>query len=89
MKKSISVIFLMAVTLNLLIGCTVQKENKEIHNSSEHSQSNKEEVTIDVNKLSSLHEISISEISVSDNSKFFDLDGNPINLSEIILKKGE
>ena len=39
--------------------------------------------------MSSLHEISISEESLSDKSKFFDLEGNPIDMREISLKRGE
>ena len=72
MKKSISVILLMAAILNLLTGCTVQNQSEQKHKSSEHNQSKKEETAIDINKLSSLHEISISEVSLSDKSKFFD-----------------
>ena len=94
MKKSISVILLMAVILNLLTGCTVQNQSEQKHKSSEHNQSKKEETAkeetaIDINKLSSLHEISISEESLSDKSKFFDLEGNPIDMREISLKRGE
>ena len=94
MKKSISVILLMAAILNLLTGCTVQNQSEQKHKSSEHNQSKKEETAkeetaIDINKLSSLHEISISEESLSDKSKFFDLEGNPIDMREISLKRGE
>lgn len=89
MKKSISVILLMAAILNLLTGCTVQNQSEQKNKSSEHNQSNKEETAIDINKLSSLHEISISEESLSDKSKFFDLEGNPIDMREISLKSGE
>jgi len=89
MKKSISVILLMAAILNLLTGCTVQNQSEQKHKSSEHNQSKKEETAIDINKLSSLHEISISEVSLSDKSKFFDLEGNPIDMREISLKIGE
>ena len=89
MKKSISVILLMAAILNLLTGCTVQNQSEQKNKSSEHNQSKKEETAIDINKLSSLHEISISEESLSDKSKFFDLEGNPIDMIEISLKSGE
>ena len=89
MKKSISVILLMAAILNLLTGCTVQNQSEQKNKSSEHNQSKKEETAIDINKLSSLHEISISEESLSDKSKFFDLEGNPIDMREISLKSGE
>lgn len=95
MKKSISVILLMAAILNLLTGCTVQNQSEQKHKSSEHNQSKKEETTVDINntvdinKLSSLHEISISEASLSDKSKFFDLEGNPIDMREVSLKRGE
>ena len=82
MRKCISTIVLMAAILDLLTGCTVQ-------NQSEQNQSKKEETTVDINKLSSLHEISISEVSLSDKSKFFDLEGNPIDMREISLKRGE
>ena len=66
MKKSISIILLIAAILNLLTGCTVQSQSEQKHKSSEHNQSKKEETAIDINKLSSLHEISISEESLSD-----------------------
>ena len=89
MKKSISIILLIAAILNLLTGCTVQSQSEQKHKSSEHNQSKKEETAIDINKLSSLHEISISEESLSDKSKFFDLEGNPIDMREISLKRGE
>lgn len=89
MKKSISVILLMAAILNLLTGCTVQNQSEQKNKSSEHNQSKKEETAIDINKLSSLHEISISEESLSNKSKFFDLEGNPIDMREISLKSGE
>lgn len=89
MRKCISTIVLMAAILNLLTGCTVQNQSEQKHKSSEHNQSKKEETTVDINKLSSLHEISISEVSLSDKSKFFDLEGNPIDMREISLKRGE
>lgn len=89
MRKCISTIVLMATILNLLTGCTVQNQSEQKHKSSEHNQSKKEETTVDINKLSSLHEISISEVSLSDKSKFFDLEGNPIDMREISLKRGE
>ena len=79
----------MAAILNLLTGCTVQNQSEQKNKSSEHNQSNKEETAIDINKLSSLHEISISEESLSDKSKFFDLEGNTIDMREISLKSGE
>jgi len=89
MRKCISTIVLMAAILDLLTGCTVQNQSEQKHKSSEHNQSKKEETTVDINKLSSLHEISISEVSLSDKSKFFDLEGNPIDMREISLKRGE
>lgn len=87
MKKAIPIIITSIICM--LAGCAHQQQVSQKVNSSNEVVQDKEETAIDINKLSSLHEISISEESLSDKSKFFDLEGNPIDMREISLKRGE
>jgi len=72
----------------MLAGCSTRRQvSQEVTSSNEVTQV--EEESGYAYKLSELHEINQNDLVSSDTSQFYDLEGNPIDMREISLKRGE
>ena len=86
MKKTIPII-ITSITC-MLVGCSTRRQvSQEVTSSNEVTQV--EEESGYAYKLSELHEINQNDLVSSDTSQFYDLEGNPIDMREISLKRGE
>ena len=87
MKKTIPIILITSFSC-MLAGCSTQRQvSQEVTSSNEVTQV--EEESGYAYKLSELHEINQNDLVSSDTSQFYDLEGNPIDMREISLKRGE
>ena len=87
MKKTIPIILITLFSC-VLAGCSTRKQvSQEATSSNEVTQV--EEESGYAYKLSELHEINQNDLVPSDTSRFYDLEGNPIDMREISLKIGE
>ena len=87
MKKTIPIILITSFSCSLA-GCSTQRQvSQEVTSSNEVTQV--EEESGYAYKLSELHEINQNDLVSSDTSQFYDLEGNPIDMREISLKRGE
>ena len=87
MKKTIPIILITLFSC-VLAGCSTRKQvSQEATSSNEVTQV--EEESGYAYKLSELHEINQNDLVSSDTSQFYDLKGNPIDIREISLKRGE
>ena len=87
MKKTIPIILITLFSC-VLAGCTTRRQvSQEVTSSNEVTQV--EEESGYAYKLSELHEINQNDLVSSDTSQFYDLEGNPIDMREISLKRGE
>lgn len=87
MKKTIPIILITLFSC-VLAGCSTRRQvSQEVTSSNEVTQV--EEESGYAYKLSELHEINQNDLVSSDTSQFYDLEGNPIDMREISLKRGE
>ena len=87
MKKTIPIILITLFSCSLA-GCSTRRQvSQEVTSSNEVTQV--EEESGYAYKLSELHEINQNDLVSSDTSQFYDLEGNPIDMREISLKRGE
>ena len=87
MKKTIPIILITSFSC-MLAGCSTRRQvSQEVTSSNEVTQV--EEESGYAYKLSDLHEINQNDLVSSDTSQFYDLKGNPIDIREISLKRGE
>ena len=87
MKKTIPIILITSFSC-MLAGCSTRRQvSQEVTSSNEVTQV--EEESGYAYKLSDLHEINQNDLVSSDTSQFYDLEGNPIDMREISLKRGE
>ena len=87
MKKTIPIILITLFSC-VLAGCSTRRQvSQEVTSSNEVTQV--EEESGYAYKLSELHEINQNDLVSSDTSQFYDLECNPINPSELSLKRGE
>ena len=87
MKKTIPIILITSFSC-MLAGCSTRRQvSQEVTSSNEVTQV--EEESGYAYKLSELHEINQNDLVSSDTSQFYDLEGNPIDMREISLKRGE
>ena len=87
MKKTIPIILITLFSC-VLAGCSTRRQvSQEVTSSNEVTQV--EEESGYAYKLSELHEINQNDLVSSDTSQFYDLEGNPIDIREISLKRGE
>ena len=86
MKKTIPII-ITSITC-MLVGCSTRRQvSQKVASSNEVVQ--EEEESGYAYKLSELHEINQNDLVSSDTSQFYDMEGNPIDMREISLKRGE
>ena len=87
MKKTIPIILITSFSC-VLAGCSTRRQvSQEVTSSNEVTQVKEESGY--AYKLSDLHEINQNDLVSSDTSQFYDLEGNPIDMREISLKRGE
>ena len=84
MKKTIPIILIASFSCSLA-GCSTRRQvSQEVTSSNEVTQV--EEESGYAYKLSDLHEINQNDLVSSDTSRFYDMECNPINPSELSLK---